>query len=132
MNLSKKSKANIMRKIGYRQGDYRRSHNLCLAHVAKQSGVPWQMIDALERGNNAQWNAYSLLLEFYGKSISIELVERSGSGKSQPIDESVKAKYRRQEPVVHNRVTEYIEKQLDEDESPNQLMADFDLLSESK
>ena len=129
MNLSKKSKANIMRKIGYRQGDYRRSHNLCLAHVAKQSGVPWQMIDALERGNNAQWN---LLLEFYGKSISIELVERSGSGKSQPIDESVKAKYRRQEPVVHNRVTEYIEKQLDEDESPNQLMADFDLLSESK
>ena len=128
MNLSKKSKANIMRKIGYRLGDYRRSHNLCLAHVAKQSGVPWQMIDALERGNNTQWKAYSLLLEFYGKSISIELVERSGSGKSQPIDESVKAKYRRLEPVVHNRLNE----QLGEDESQNQLMADFDLLAESK
>ena len=128
MNLSKKSKANIMRKIGYRLGDYRRSHNLCLAHVAKQSGVPWQMIDALERGNNAQWNAYSLLLEFYGKSISIELVERSGSGKIQPIDESVKAKYRRQEPVVHNRLNE----QLGEDEEQNQLTMDFDLLAESK
>ena len=128
MNLSKKSKANIMRKIGYRLGDYRRSHNLCLAHVAKQSGVPWQMIDALERGNNAQWNAYSLLLEFYGKSISIELVERSGSGKIQPIDESVKAKYRRQEPVVHNRLNE----QLGEDEEQNQLTMDFDLFAESK
>ena len=129
MNLGRKSRVNIMRKIGYKLGDYRRSHNLCLAHVAKQSGVPWQMIDALERGNNAQWNAYALMLKFYDKSISFELTERLPGGETiQPIDESVKAKYHRQEPVVHNRINE----QHAEDKSQSQPMTDFDLFAESK
>ena len=44
------SKLNMKRKIGRKLGDYRRSQKLRLDHVAKQSGVPWQMIDLAGTG----------------------------------------------------------------------------------
>ena len=120
MNLGRKSRVNIMRKIGYKLGDYRRSHNLCLAHVAKQSGVPWQMIDQLELGSTAQWSAYKLLLDFYGKGIGIELVDRKpGSFRPQEISEQEKEKYRHREPGAHNRSGKAGEK---EELSPPELL----------
>ena len=113
MSLSRRSKMNIMRQIGRKLGDYRRSHNLRLEHVAKQSGVPWQMIDELERGNSALWNAYGLLLDFYDKSIAVELVDRiADSGRLRPINETVKARYRHSEPVVCNRMEETLPTEL--------------------
>ena len=101
------SKLNMKRKIGRKLGDYRRSQKLRLDHVAKQSGVPWQMIDSLELGNDTQWGAYKLLLDFYDKGVGIELTERDLDGdKPKAIDEQIIKRYLRQEPVVHSRVDE--------------------------
>ena len=99
-----KSKLHLKQKIGRKLGEYRRNHGIRLEHAAKQSGVPWQMIDQLELGSTAQWSAYKLLLDFYGKGIGIELVDRKpGSFRPQEISEQEKEKYRCREPGAHNR-----------------------------
>ncbi len=40
-----KSKLHLKQKIGRKLGEYRCNHGIRLEHAAKQSGVPWQMIE---------------------------------------------------------------------------------------
>ena len=115
-----KSKLHLKQKIGRKLGEYRRNHGIRLEHAAKQSGVPWQMIDQLELGSTAQWSAYKLLLDFYGIGIGIELVDRKpGSFRPQEISEQEKEKYLRREPGAHNRSGKAGEK---EELSPPELL----------
>ncbi|OLA81432.1 MAG: hypothetical protein BHW58_04975 [Azospirillum sp. 51_20] len=40
--------------------------------------LPWYVIDNMEIGSVRKWEHYRHLLEFYGKELKIELIERSG------------------------------------------------------
>lgn len=104
-----KSGLSLKSKLGRKLREYRHSHHLRLEHVAKQSGVPWQLIDAVELGERGCWRAYKLLLEFYGKSVSLELVDgRPSREPTAPLANDMIARYRSKEPVIHNRVEEVL------------------------
>ena len=54
----------------------RRCRQIGVEAAGKDSGLDWHQIDSLEHGNDKTWNVYQKLLDFYGKQIKIELIER--------------------------------------------------------
>ena len=89
MSLSRKSKLNIMYKIGRKLGECRRRQNLCLEYVSANSGIPWQMIDTLELGCKSSWYNYQKLLDLYDKELVIELIDRDRKLPALPPADSV-------------------------------------------
>ena len=71
----------IKKIIGQELHKYRCDHFLQLKTVAAKTGIPWYVIDNMEIGSVRKWEHYRRLLEFYGKELKIELIERSGSIK---------------------------------------------------
>lgn len=54
----------------------RRCRQIGVEAAGKDSGLDWHQIDSLKHGNDKTWNVYQKLLDFYGKQIKIELIER--------------------------------------------------------
>ncbi len=71
-----KHNLHVKQKIGKALGEYRRSRNMSLPLVARQSGMEWQNIDYIELGNKTSWSNYRRLLDFYDKEIKVELVDK--------------------------------------------------------
>ncbi len=71
----------IKKIIGQELHKYRCDRFLQLKTVATKTGIPWYVIDNMEIGSVRKWEYYRHLLEFYGKELKIELIERSGSIK---------------------------------------------------
>ena len=71
----------IKKIIGQELHKYRCDRFLQLKTVAAKTGIPWYVIDNMEIGSVRKWEHYRRLLEFYGKELKIELIERSGSIK---------------------------------------------------
>ena len=69
----------IKKTIGQELHKYRCDHFLQLKTVAAKTGIPWYVIDNMEIGSVRKWEHYRHLLEFYGKELKIELIERSGN-----------------------------------------------------
>ena len=76
----------IKRTIGQELHKYRCDRFLQLKTVATKTGIPWYVIDNMEIGNVRKWEYYRHLLEFYGKELKIELIERSGSIRSGAVE----------------------------------------------
>ena len=68
----------IKKIIGQELHKYRCDRFLQLKTVATKTGIPWYVIDNMEIGSVRKWEYYRHLLEFYGKELKIELIERSG------------------------------------------------------
>mgnify|MGYP000009655856 FL=1 len=68
----------IKKIIGQELHKYRCDRFLQLKTVAAKTGIPWYVIDNMEIGSVRKWEYYRHLLEFYGKELKIELIERSG------------------------------------------------------
>ena len=69
----------IKKIIGQELHKYRSDRFLQLKTVAAKTGIPWYVIDNMEIGSVRKWEYYRHLLEFYGKELKIELIERSGN-----------------------------------------------------
>ena len=69
----------IKKIIGQELHKYRCDRFLQLKTVAAKTGIPWYVIDNMEIGSLRKWEHYRHLLEFYGKELKIELIERSGN-----------------------------------------------------
>ena len=69
----------IKKIIGQELHKYRCDRFLQLKTVASKTGIPWYVIDNMEIGSVRKWEHYRHLLEFYGKELKIELIERSGN-----------------------------------------------------
>ncbi len=50
--------------------------NIVLEEVAAKTKISWRQIDCLEIGRIKNWTSYQTLLDFYGKEIRIELVDK--------------------------------------------------------
>ena len=68
----------IKKIIGQELHKYRCDRFLQLKTVATKTGIPWYVIDNMEIGSVRKWEYYRHLLEFYGKELKIELIERNG------------------------------------------------------
>ena len=71
----------IKKIIGQELHKYRCDRFLQLKTVAAKTGIPWYVIDNMEIGSVRKWEHYRHLLDFYGKELKIELIEKSGSIK---------------------------------------------------
>lgn len=69
-------KDNIKRLIGIELGSLRRERCLCLEEVAARTKLPTAAIDQLELGKLRTWRLYRELLNFYGKTLKIELIDK--------------------------------------------------------
>nr|QIM10789.1 hypothetical protein PlAlph_6810 [uncultured Alphaproteobacteria bacterium] len=69
-------KDNIKRLIGIELGSLRRERCLCLEEVAALTKLPPAAIDQLELGKLRTWRLYRELLNFYGKTLKIELIDK--------------------------------------------------------
>ena len=77
MTESNKKLKNIAKyKVGLALSETRHALELKLKDVAKETGLSWQDIDNLETGHFCGWPTYRRLLDFYGKEIKIELVDK--------------------------------------------------------
>ena len=76
MTINNKFRNKVKRKIGLALAEMRRKRGLQLKDIMRQTNLDWQVIDKAETGNVCGWPAYRRLLEFYGKEIKIELVDK--------------------------------------------------------
>ena len=78
MTESNKKLKNIAKyKVGLALSETRHKLGLKLKDVAKETGLSWQDIDNAETGHICGWPTYRRLLEFYGKEIKVELVNKA-------------------------------------------------------
>ena len=78
----------IKKIIGQELHKYRCDRFLQLKTVAAKTGIPWYVIDNMEIGSVRKWEHYRHLLEFYGRDVKIELVQKTenvgnGSGNNR-------------------------------------------------
>ena len=73
---NKKLKNGVKSKVGLVLSETRHVLGLKLKDVAKETGLSWQDIDNAETGHICGWPTYRRLLEFYGKEIKLELVDK--------------------------------------------------------
>ena len=76
MTINNKFRNKVKRKIGLALAEMRRKRGLQLKDIMQQTNLDWQIIDKAETGNVCGWPAYRCLLDFYGKEIKIELVDK--------------------------------------------------------
>ena len=74
---NKKLKNRVKHKVGLALSETRHKLGLKLKDLAKETGLSWQDIDNVETGHICGWPTYRRLLEFYGKEIKIELVDKT-------------------------------------------------------
>ena len=74
---SRKLKNGVKSKVGLVLSETRHALGLKLKDVAKETGLSWQDIDNAETGHICGWPTYRRLLDFYGKEIKVELVDKT-------------------------------------------------------
>lgn len=77
MTINNKFRNKVKRKIGLALAEMRGKRGLQLKDIMRQTNLDWQVIDKAETGNVCGWPTYRRLLDFYGKEIKVDLVDKA-------------------------------------------------------